>query len=219
MTKRTQIENQTASKIDIRTSKATRIDPDRLLEVGEMATIIDNILAEASDDYAEHQPHLLDEDRLAQIRRQSGRRATRPLHQDGIKYNATTYTSASLWLGGLGKGDMVDIYEDMDDSSRIFVFRDGEYVCDALDRELGVVAMSLEEHKAAKKADIANRIVPMRAIVAKGERVLAEYQDAKTSQYLGYTPVYATPKAKPKSVKQINKAIDGALDIMRAAGY
>ena len=58
--KRTDIENQTASKIDIRTSQATRIDEARLLLFDEMQTIINNTLAKASQNYKIQEHNLLD---------------------------------------------------------------------------------------------------------------------------------------------------------------
>ncbi len=219
VSKRTHIENQTASKIDIRTSKATRINPDRLLSFHEMEQIIESILAQRCADYQAQAGHLLESDQMEDIRRKLGKRATRPLHQDGIKFNSYTYISADLWINGLGKGDQVEVYEDIDDINRVYVYHEGLFVCEALNRDLGVAAMSLEEHKAAKRANHRNRVAPMRAEVREGARAYEAYQDAVVSDLLGYKPTYAAqPKAK-KVTKTLDPAQDAMADIMKAAGY
>lgn len=200
--KRTKIENQTASKIDIRTSKATRINESRLLTFEEMATIADNLMAKLSRMYADNAHHLLDEARLEDIRRKLGKRYLRPLHRDGIKLNANTYTAADLWVKGLGWGDKVVVYEDIDDSNVVYVYHDGKFVCRALNREMGAEAMTMEEAKAARKADKKNNIAPLMKQIKDAKVLYEQYEDANAQRLLEATPEYTLPKPKPAKKKK-----------------
>lgn len=218
---RTKIENQTASKIDIRTSKATRINPDRLMTLEEMSQIVDNMLSMLSQDYRAHDTQLVDAPALEEIRKKLGKSANRPLHQDGIKFNGLTYTSADLWIKGLGKGDRIDVYEDIDDINRLYVYHKGAYLCEAHNRELGVAIMSQEAFKEAKKANHANHIAPLLREIAQGKKHYEAYEDHNATKILQYTPSYiATPKAvNKKSIQPASAIPDVMTDIIRAAGY
>ena len=106
--KRTLIENQTASKIDIRTSKATRIREDRLLSVAELSTILEQKAREMSKYYEAHSSQVLDASELETLRLGLGKSSERTLQESGITYNNITYTGVALWTFGLKKGDKVN---------------------------------------------------------------------------------------------------------------
>ena len=201
--KRTHIEDQTASKIDIRTSKATRINEARLLTFDELQTIVDNTLAKASQSYAEHTQQLLSAEELEEIRRKSGKSELRKVQKDGIRLNNYTYTSVSLWEGGLNQGNMVEVYEDIDNINVVYVYHKERFIGQAFNRELGVEAMSLEEHKRAKKAHKANYITPALKNIRSSAELYAQYQDFHAEELLNFTPEYAQPKPKEEKKEEI----------------
>jgi len=199
--KRTHIEDQTASKIDVRTSKATRIKENRLLTFEEMDTIVNNILARASENYKAQEEQLMQADVLEDVRRKLGKKHRRPLHRDGVKVNGFTYISSALWTQGLATGNKVDVYEDIDDINTVYVYSEEKFVCIGRNRKLGVDAMSLEEFKAAKKADKKNNINPVRAMVRDAQELYEAYEDDNAAELLEITPEYAKPKPKTKESK------------------
>ena len=196
VTKRTKIEDQTASKIDVRTSKATRINPKRLLKIQELQKMVDNITAKASQSYKAQDEFLLTQDKLEDIRRQLGKKSTRPLHRDGVKCNSLTYVSANLWINGLATGDSLDIYEDIDDINKVYIYKDSKFITQALNRELGAEAMSLEEFKLAKKSDKKNNIAPRQKHIKNAQALYEQYQDHNAEVLLDFKPQYTKPQPK-----------------------
>ena len=199
--KRTHIEDQTASKIDVRTSKATRIKEDRLVTFEEMSQMVDNLLARASKNYKAQEEHLLSEARLEEIRCKLGKKHIRPIHRDGVKINGFTYIASTLWTSGLATGDTVEVYEDIDNTNMVYVYHDDKFIGSALNRELGSEAMSLEEFKEAKKADRKNNITPVQKSIRAAKELYEAYEDHNTQELLEAIPTYAKPKPKKESVK------------------
>ncbi len=210
VSKRTRIENQTASKIDRRTGKATRIDESRLLRVEELQSIVDNWLAKRANSYEEHEQNLLTTTQLEEVRTKLGKKYIRPLHDDGVKVNSYTYISSALWTKGLCKGDKVEVYEDIDDINTVYVYHNNTFVAKALNRNLGVKAMSQEEHKEAKKANRKNNIAPAQKTIKHAKELYAMYQDHNANEHLEFTPEYAKPKPKEeeKEVAVNNEYLD-----------
>lgn len=200
---RTKIEDQTASKIDVRTSKATRINESRLLTFEEMDTIVNNVLAKASEAYKAHAHQLLDAVKIEEIRRKLGKKHQRPIHRDGVKLNGMTYVSADLWIKGLATGHKVDVYEDIDDINKVYIYRGETFVAEALNRDLGVEAMSLEAFKAAKKADRKNNIAPVQKDVRHAKELYAAYEDENAAALLEMVPEYAKPVPKEEKPKPV----------------
>ncbi len=99
-----------------------------------------------------------------------------------------------MWVNGLATGDKLEVYEDIDDINTIYAYKDGKFISKALNREMGIEAMSLEEHKEAKKADRKNNVAPREKSIKASKELLERYQDQKTKELLEYTPEYAKPK-------------------------
>ena len=107
--KRTLIENQTASKIDVRTSKATRIKEHRLLSEDELRLLLEIEASKQSKSYSMHSNSLLSDLELEKLRKNLGKTAIRTVSESGINYNNTIFTGSALWTYGLKKGDKVVI--------------------------------------------------------------------------------------------------------------
>jgi len=201
--KRTKIEDQEASKIDKRTGKATRINASRLLTMEELQVMVDNFTARASESYLAQTEHLMSENELEDVRRKLGKKHVRPLHRDGLKVNSLTYISSALWVNGLATGQAVEVYEDIDDINKVYVYSGDKYIGEAMNRELRDEAMTLEEFKHAKKADKKNNIAPVQKSVRAAKELYDAYQDHNAEELLDFVPEYATPKPKTKESKPV----------------
>lgn len=199
--KRKMIENQTASKIDIRTSKATRIDVERLLSEEELRAVLENIVATRSKNYEAHTPNLLSQERLEEIYRTLGKREFRTLSSSGIVFNGITYTSVGIWLAGLCQGDKIEVRENIDDSNKIFVYKDDEFVTVAINKELEE-SMSIEDHKKAKKDFIAQNITPLSKKIRKAQAEQKAIEDEFTKELLAKVGITKSHVAYPKTTTQ-----------------
>ena len=174
---RVKIENQNASKIDIRTSKATRFDLTRLLTLDELRDITDTLLAEYVDNYSMFAEFLLDKEELKSIKKSLGNMYTRKLSMSGIALNNGTYQGSDLWLNGLNKGDLVDVYENIDDVSAVWVYKDEAYIGVARNTDLALECMTIQQHKDSVKAHKKNHISPYIKLEKQSKKLLASYQD------------------------------------------
>lgn len=201
---RIEIENQTASKIDIRTGKVTRIDTNRLLTLAELRAVVENLLhIKNNDTYEEFEEFNLSSEKLEEIRRRLGKSDTRKLQTEGVKFNNFTYQSSALWLKGLNRGQEVEVYENIDNVNEVYVYQNDTFICTALNKEMGVEAMNMEEHKKAVKAYKQNNIAPVNKLIKKGEEALQQLQDYRVEQALNHTPEYK--KSKPKKEEKKTK--------------
>lgn len=214
--KRTKIENQNASKIDVRTSKATRFDTKRLLTLEELKKITDKLLANYVDNYSMFGEFLLENSELETIKKSLGKKYRRKLSMSGISLNKTTYQGSDIWMNGLNAGEYVDVYENIDDVSRVWVYQDKKYIGVATNTELGLECMSIEEHKASVKAHKENHIKPFREAQKEGENLYHEFQDVfvegileEAAQYQNDTKKVAkkSPKIESKSNSTASNSI------------
>ena len=225
---RVKIENQNASKIDIRTSKATRFDTDRLLTLDELRKITDTLLAKYVDNYSEFDQFLLSDAELADIRIKLGKKHTRKLSMEGIRLNNTTYQGSDIWLNGLNKGDWVEVYENIDDVNQVWIYKDDNYIGVAKNVELGLEAMSIEEYKASVKAHKKNHITPFVQKQKEAMKLYHEYQDEFVKGTLEEQAMYQSNSPKPKTIpskvsstspsnqKSVTRDIN---DLVAIAGY
>ena len=202
--KRTKIENQTASKIDIRTSKATRVNPEKLLWLDELRTVVENLLHISYQNFDEFEEFRCDEEQLLQIHRRLGKSKTVTLQTTGVRFNNFTYQSANIWLKGLNRGQKVEVYENIDNVNEVFIFLNNEFVTTALNIELGAKAMNMEEHKESVKAYKKNNIAPMLKIIKDGEIAYEQMQEFKLKQVLEQR-IEMPPVKKSETVNKPNE--------------
>lgn len=195
--KRALIEAQTASKIDIRTSKATRIRKDKLLTEDELRKILEITAAKHSDSYALHKNSILSDTELERLRRNLGKSDTRILSESGVSYNNATYTGVALWTFGLKKGDKVTIMENIDDVNCLYVYQDDEFVGEIYNKD-DDRCMSLEEHRKSKKAYVENHIKPIAKEIREAQRKMDEFQDELVQATMGEEALYIKQKISPK---------------------
>jgi len=94
--KRVKIENQSASKIDIRTSKATRINKDRLLSLDELKEAVYTLMNIKNITYDEFKQFKLSPEKLEFIKSKLGKTKEATLQTSGVRFNNYIYQSADL---------------------------------------------------------------------------------------------------------------------------
>ncbi|MCT7499462.1 DDE-type integrase/transposase/recombinase [Aliarcobacter cryaerophilus] len=198
--KRTLIENQTASKIDVRTSKATRIKEHRLLTEEELRTLLEIEASKQSKSYSMHSNSLLSDLELEKLRKNLGKTAIRTVSESGINYNNTIYTGSVLWTYGLKKGDKVVICENIDDVNCLFVHFNDEFVGEIYNKN-DDRCMSIDDYKKSKKAYIKNHITPITKEILEAQRKMEEFQDELVQATLGEAPQYLQKPLSPKTIK------------------
>ena len=198
--KRTAIENQTASKIDVRTSKATRIKEHRLLTEEELRTLLEIEAAKQSKSYSMHSNSLLSTSQLEKLRKNLGKTAIRTVSESGINYNNTIFTGSALWTYGLKKGDKVVISENIDDVNCLYVHFNDEFVGEIYNKN-DDRCMSIDDYKKSKKAYIKNHITPITKEILEAQRKMEEFQDELVQATLGEAPQYLQKPLSPKAIK------------------
>ena len=86
-----------------------------------------------------------------------GKAYQRVLSASGISINSITYQSLELYKH-LKIGDSVEVIEDIDDASKVYVYHKGEFICEIVHSE--VKNMTAEEVKKAKKEYQKTHITP-----------------------------------------------------------
>lgn len=233
VSKRTKIENQNASKIAVRTSKATRFDTKRLLTYEELEQLLDNLIAKQSNYYTDFSEFMLSESELQSIKLKLGKSHTRKLKGDGVQVNNIIYQSADIWVNGLNKGEYVHIRENIDNVNEVFIYKDDQFICVAKNKELGVECMTLEEHKKAVKAQKEQHLKPFMKIVNDTSK-WHEYQDefvranSEDVMYLN-SPLKDDDKISHKNIAELaptspsnkvhKKTVNELDELMNIAGY
>lgn len=200
VSKRSDIENQTASKIDIRTSKATRINEDRLLSLDELRAVCESFIRYDYNDYEDFAEFRLDNEKLMQIKRKLGKCHIRTLQTNGIRANNYTYTSSSLWTRSLNRGDKVHVYENIDNINEVYIYKDNEFICIAHNIIFGVDAMSLEEHRQAVRAYKKANVAPVLKKIKKSKKLYEQMEDFLTQSAKDLTK---DKKVKTKKVLKL----------------
>ena len=160
--------------------------------------------------YSEFEEFSISDIKLENVRRKLGKSKVATLQTDGVRFNNFTYQSAELWLNGLNRGQKVEVYENIDNINEVYIYLNDEFICSATNRDLGVDAMTLEEHKKAVKAYKTNNIAPINQKIKEAEKLYEEMQDYKVQKALNHTPEYKKPKNKPNkgaTNKENNKTI------------
>ncbi|MFX4241473.1 DDE-type integrase/transposase/recombinase [Aliarcobacter butzleri] len=199
--KRTLIENQTASKIDIRTSKATRIKEHRLLSEDELRLLLEIEASKSSNNYELHTNNLLSEDELANLRKSLGKSEIRTVQESGIYYNNTIYTSVEIWQFGLKKGDKIKVCENIDDVNCLYAYTLSDEFIGEIFNKNDSRCMSLEEHKKAKKAYHKHHIAPISKEIKEANLRFEDLQNELVQGILGEAPQYLEQKRAQKVIK------------------
>ncbi|MDQ7084421.1 MAG: hypothetical protein Q9M36_05615 [Sulfurovum sp.] len=217
--KRKEIEDQYASKIDVRTSKKTRIPVHRLLTSDELQIMIDGELADKALSYEAFEHFRGDKEELQSIYRRLGKKHSRRLSSEGIKIANVTYQGVDIWMTGLTQRTWLNIYENIDNTNEIFVYHADKYLGVAKNIELKAEAMTQEEQKTMNKA-YAKTLKATKKTIKDAEKMMEEFQDSNVAYRTGaaasYTIAKPTPKPKEPKPVQNNSYYDQLIEEDRA---
>ena len=129
-----------------------------------------------------------------------GKKSTRKLSREGIRYRGDIYTSTAIWER-YRIGDSVTIHEEIDDESLLYIASDaGDYITASSDR----AAITLEEAQESKRAYKRRETAKIKQIVRSGKQATAAHSDLIAQQLqeasaLAQPHVISHPINKPVS--------------------
>ncbi len=134
---------------------------------------------------------------IPHLHQRLGKRSTRKLSREGIRYRGDIYTSTAIWER-YRIGDSVTIHEEIDDESLLYIATDaGDYITASSDR----AAITLEEAQESKRAYKRRETAKIKQIVRSGKQATAAHSDL-ISQQLQEASALAQPHVISHPINQ-----------------
>ena len=189
---RQHLENEASTKLERLSGVATNIKGD-LMWWWEFENWLDNYLQHTqASRYAQHTP--LPEADLTELFRQLGQRRFCKVAKGGLYHRRQYYFSSALWEH-VQIGEQVELIEHIDDSRRLFVFRDGQYLCEVMEKGEYQAGVSIEEIKQLKKSYRQRVVAQDRALAKKARREYRGFQNAMRDEFISIETRKAELKA------------------------
>ncbi len=180
VSQRQHIENQDSTVIERRTGVATNIEADYKWW-WEIENWLDNFLAMKEEDKRDqHTP--LEQDELSRLYRLLGKRKFRKVSSQGIRNNSVIYTNSEMWQH-VTIGDRVEVIENIDDISKLFLFKDGQFICEVEDLTSTRAGMSAAEWRKVNKDYRKQNVTPARKIYSEAKQLKTEHQQAMFEEF------------------------------------
>ena len=181
---RQHLENEASTKRDKKSNVATNIKGD-FLWYWEAEQWIENYLNKVDQTkYTEHQGLQPDQAQLADIFRRLGKSYSRKVSKNGIRHNKQYYLDNELWAKHLNIGDKVIIHENMDDTTQVFVFKNGEYLGHATAQNIFMQSQTVEQSKATQKAYKKRVVAETKAQMHHAQKQFKGLQNQVRDQFL-----------------------------------
>ena len=178
---RQHLENEASTKLERLSGVVTNITGD-LMWWWEFENWLDNYLQHTqASRYAQHTP--APETELAELFRQLGQRRFCRVARNGLYHRRQYYFSSALWEH-VQIGEQVEIIEHIDNSQRLFVFRDGQYLCEVMERGEYRAGVSIEEVKQIKKSYKQRVVAQDRALAKRARREYRGFQNAMRDEFI-----------------------------------
>lgn len=172
---RQRLENQAVTKLERLRGAATNIKGS-LMWWWEFENWLDNYMAhKQSERYAQHTP--MAEAELTDTFRLLGKRHGRVVHKNGISHRKTHYLSTALWEH-VQIGDRVQVIEHIDNTNRLFVFRDTHFICEVAEKGEFRTGMTLERATQSKKAYIQRNVAEVKSLTRQAQKGFDQTQVA-----------------------------------------
>ncbi|WP_324172009.1 transposase family protein [Sulfurimonas sp.] len=214
VSKRKKIEDQYASHLGVKTSKATRIETHKLLTLDELRLVVDNLLDMQYESYKAHQEFIASTNMMSDIYSKLGKYGTRTLNTEGIRYNNMTFQGSSLWEAHLNKGEVVTFYENIDNVNELYIYKQNQYIGVVKNKELGAECMNQEDHKKVTKIYKQTNIKPKLKILDEANEELEKQKVAFISAVSGHKPLYTTQSdMSPKTSKEANNPVTAPISL------
>ena len=207
---RQHLENEASTRLSRLSGVATHIQGD-VMWWWEFENWLDNYLAHTqADRYARHTPAT--ESDLAGLYRQLGKRRFCKVSKNGLYHQRRHYFSAELWRH-VRIGEPVEIIEHIDNSRRLFVYRDGQYLCEVMEKGEYRAGVSIEEVKQVKR-DYKQRVVQSdRALARRAQREYRGFQNAMRDEFIDLE----AHNAKLKQAQEAGDGFDALAELRRYA--
>ena len=178
---RQHLENEASTKLERLSGAPTNIQGD-LMWWWEFENWLDSYLAHTqAERYAQHTP--LPETELTELFRQLGQRRFCKVAKEGLYHRRKYYFSSALWEH-VQIGEQVELIEHIDDSQRLFVFRDGRYLCEVMEKGEYQAGVSIEEIKQTKKSYRQRMVAEDRALAKRARREYRGFQNAMRDEFI-----------------------------------
>ena len=178
---RQHLENEASTKLEQLSGAPTNIQGD-LMWWWEFENWLDNYLQHTqARRYAQHTPP--PETELAELFRQLGQRRFCKVAKGGLYHRRQYYFSSALWEH-VQIGEHVELVEHIDDSQRLFVFRDGQYLCEVMEKGEYQAGVSIEEIKQIKKSYKQRVVAQDRALAKRARREYRGFQNAMRDEFI-----------------------------------
>ena len=180
---RQHLEAESSTKLEKLSGVATNIKGDYMWH-WEAENWIDNYLTHTdTDKYAKHGDNQLTAQELQKIYRTLGKKTVKKVSKEGIRHRNTHFLNYEMWEK-VTIGDIVNIRENIDDSTKLFLFKDDQYLCELEDKNIFQKAQSVEELKAVKKAYKQRVVKDVKSLTKKAQKEFRGLQNTMRDEFL-----------------------------------
>lgn len=198
---RQHLENESSTKLEKLSGVATNIKGD-LMWWWEFENWLDNYLDHTqADRYEQHTPATTSE--LDYIYSLLGKRHFRTVSRNGIRHNHQYYFSVELW-DQVTIGDKVQIIENIDDSNRLFVFKQTRLLCEVVKKGEFRKGTTLEEVTQVKKAYKQRVVKEDKSLAKQAQKEYGSFQNAMRDEFLNIETRNADIKREQEKQKADN---------------
>lgn len=195
---RQHLENEASTKRDKKSNVATNIKGDFMWH-WQLENWIENYLKHVdADKYALHDDCAISAQYQEVVFRTLGKKFNRTVSSQGITHNKIKYLDNELWAKHLTIGEKIQIRENIDDSTVLFVFRGDEFLGEAKAENIFMQSQSVEQTKATQKAYKQRVSKESRTVMNNAQKQYQGYQNGMMAEYLD---IEATQVSIRKEVK------------------
>ena len=179
---RQHLENEASTKLEKLSGVQTHLKAN-FMWWWEIENWIDNYLIYKDENkYAQHSSVDVD---LNTIYRTLGKKSNKKVSKEGIRHRNTHFLSLEMWQQ-ITIGDEVEIRENIDDSNKLFLFKNGEFIGEIQDKKVlrDAIGMSVEDIKSNKKAYKQRVVKAVKTRTKQAQKSYREHQDAMRDEFL-----------------------------------
>lgn len=211
---RQHLENEASTKLDKKSNVATNIKGD-FMWWWQAEQWLDNYLYDVdADKYAQHEKHKLSEQQLSEIYRLMGKEHTRTVSKSGIRHNKTYYLDNELWAKHLTIGDKIQIRENMDDTTQVFVFKNNQYLGAATAQNIFMQSQTVEQSRDTQKAYKKRVVAKTKQRMHQAQKQYRGIQNKVRDEYLDIEAQNAKSKREQEQQEKAT-GTDSLRDYMR----
>ncbi|WP_201341748.1 Mu transposase C-terminal domain-containing protein [Abyssogena phaseoliformis symbiont] len=150
--------------------------------------------------YAQHSALDID---LDIIYRTLGKKSNKRVSKEGIRHRNTHFLSLEMWEQ-ITIGDEVEVRENINDSNKLFLFKDGAFICEIQDKQVMhvMIGLSVEDIKANKKAYKQRVVKAVKQRTKQAQKTYKQHQDAMPDEYLDIEQAQVDLRKQTKQEKQ-----------------